>query len=60
MTPPRDAAAMAEKLMELIKDTDLRGRMGEAGRKRVEENFTSKKMAGNIERLYLELLDGQK
>jgi len=45
LTPPQDAAAMAEKLMELIKDTDLRRRMGKAG---------------NIERLYLELLDGQK
>lgn len=57
LVPERDAAAMAEKLMILIKDANLRRRMGEAGRKRVEENFTSKKMAENIERLYLKLLD---
>lgn len=60
LVPERDAKAMADKLTALIKDADLRRRMGEKGRERVEENFTSKRMAENIDRLYLELLDGQK
>jgi glycosyltransferase involved in cell wall biosynthesis len=40
LAPPRDAAAVADHLELLIKDPELRKRMGAAGRKRYEENYT--------------------
>ncbi len=52
----RIAAAMAQKLLTLLQDAGLRRRMGEAGRKRVEEHFTARKMAADVERLYSDLL----
>src|SRR3990167_8284892 len=49
---PRDTEALAEKIITLLKDTSMRARMGEAGRKRVEEYFSLKKMVENTENLY--------
>jgi len=40
LVPPRDAQALAAALERLINDPILRERMGAAGRKRVEENFS--------------------
>ena len=54
MVSPKSPEALAKKLIGLLKDKELRQRMGTAGRKRVEENFTSEKMAHNTERLFLE------
>ncbi|OGX54993.1 MAG: hypothetical protein A2460_05760 [Omnitrophica WOR_2 bacterium RIFOXYC2_FULL_43_9] len=52
---PRDTEALAEKIITLLKDTSMRARMGEAGRKRVEECFSLKKMVQSTENLYTEL-----
>lgn len=38
--PETDAAALAEKLRQILRDTDLRRKLARAGRRRVEENFT--------------------
>ncbi len=40
LVPPRDPAALAAALKSLIDDPALRARMGAAGRRRVEENFS--------------------
>lgn len=39
LVPPRDSAALAEALERLLRSPDLRARMGEAGRRRVEAHF---------------------
>jgi len=57
IVPPENSHALGEKIVALVNDNDLRKKMGLAGRKRVEEKFTSKKMAENTEKLYRELLD---
>jgi glycosyltransferase involved in cell wall biosynthesis len=40
LVPQKDANALAEKLEILIKNLELRIKMGKAGRKKYEENFT--------------------
>ena len=40
LVPPRDARSVADRLELLIKDPVLRKRMGVAGRRRYEENYT--------------------
>ena len=56
LVPPRDPEQLALALRELLDSPDLRKRMGESGRRRVEEHFTLEKKIRNFERLYLELL----
>ena len=40
LVPPESAAALAEALLALLLDPELRRSMGEAGRRRVEERFS--------------------
>lgn len=56
LVPPRDAGALAEKLLLLIEDEKLRASMGRAGRQRVEERFSVRAMVAGYERYYENLL----
>lgn len=47
-----DAEDLASKLTRLLKDPELRKRMGDAGRKKVEERFLISKVADQVERVY--------
>jgi glycosyltransferase involved in cell wall biosynthesis len=40
LVPPRDVAALRAALERLLGDAELRGRMGEAARKRIREHFS--------------------
>ena len=60
LVPPRDPQALADRILTLLKDENLRKRMGAAGRRRVEEKFTIEKMVSETESLYEELLDKKK
>jgi glycosyltransferase involved in cell wall biosynthesis len=44
LVPPANPAAMAAAIVKLLKDAGLRQKMGEAGRKRVEREFTVERM----------------
>ena len=55
LVPPRDAASVADRLELLIKDPELRKRMGVAGRKRYEENYTVERFRKNMEQCLLGL-----
>jgi glycosyltransferase involved in cell wall biosynthesis len=54
--PPGDPAALAQQLVEVLNDDELRGRLGEGGRRRVLDRFTWTRTAeGTAEHYYLEL-----
>lgn len=40
LVPPRDAKQYADRILQLLKDSELRQKMGAAGRRHVEENFS--------------------
>ena len=56
LVPPRDSAALAQAIAALLRDPELRGRMGKAGRERVAQHFSVERMVRKTERLYAELL----
>jgi glycosyltransferase involved in cell wall biosynthesis len=55
LVPPRDPAALAEALSRLVADAGLRGRLGAAGRRRVEERFTATEMERRVLDIYDEV-----
>jgi glycosyltransferase involved in cell wall biosynthesis len=55
LVPPRDPDALAAALGRLLADSDLRRRMGEAGRRRVEREFPMRRMVDETAALYREL-----
>lgn len=54
--PPRDAQAFALGLETLIRDGELRQRMGSAGRTRVLENFDRVRQLRKLEEIYKEVI----
>jgi len=56
LVPPRDAAGIARHVLELLRDPDLRHRMGEAGRARVRSRFTAGRMVDDTVAFYLSVL----
>ncbi|MBV9454621.1 MAG: glycosyltransferase [Rubrobacter sp.] len=45
LVPPKDPKALADRLLRLLTDGALRDRMGLAGRRRMEEHYTWKRIA---------------
>ncbi len=56
LVPPADPDALATAIKRLLGDEPLRKRMGAAGRKRVERNFTWRQAAKKTVEVYQELL----
>ncbi len=56
VVPPKDPKALAEAINTILNDRDLARNMGEAGRKRVLENFTKELMAERVLKVYQEVL----
>jgi glycosyltransferase involved in cell wall biosynthesis len=52
LVPPRNVSATADALDRLLTDGALRGRMGEAGRRRVEEYFTMERFTERVLAVY--------
>ena len=59
LVPMGDAAAMAEAILRLASDAELRKRLGEAGRQRIFERFTIEKTARALEDCWEELCGGR-
>ena len=56
LVPPADSDTLATAIKRLLDDGALRRRMGEAGRKRVQENFNWEQAAKKAVQVYEELL----
>jgi len=56
---PEDAHGLADQVCRLITDPDLCGRLAQAGRQTVLENFTLDKMVKEIETYLLETVSGR-
>ena len=56
LVPPADPDALAVAIKHLLDDEHLRRKMGEAGRKRVERNFTWERAAKKTVEVYQEVL----
>jgi len=52
LVPPRDHDALADAIVRLLKDGELRRRMGEAGRARARALFSSERMVQNTLQVY--------
>ncbi len=52
VVPPGDVMALKNALNTLVSDPDLRARMGERGRARVEREFSTERMAGQAATMY--------
>ncbi|MGQ0568390.1 MAG: glycosyltransferase, partial [Armatimonadota bacterium] len=50
-------AALAEKVLMLLRNPDLRQAMGEASKRRVEQHFSIQRMVREMEQVYAEILD---
>lgn len=59
IVPIGDIAALRECIVRLLRDPELARKMGEAGRKRVEQMFTIQQMVGSYEDLYQRLVNSQ-
>ena len=53
LVPVRDHAALAQAIVELLKDDALRTRMGGAGLARVSDRFTVERMVDETAAAYL-------
>lgn len=56
LVPPGDIDALFRAIGQLLEDTDMRSRLGEAGRKRILENFTWRRCAERTAEHYYEVL----
>ncbi|HSC35888.1 MAG TPA: glycosyltransferase [Thermodesulfobacteriota bacterium] len=56
LLPERDTHAMAERLKQLIRDPELKIKMGKAGRAHVQANYDRKNEINNLEKLFENLL----
>ncbi|HEU4684693.1 MAG TPA: glycosyltransferase [Nitrospira sp.] len=55
VVPPRDGAALAERILRLLDDAALRSRLGEAGRALVVRDYSIEKMLDRMEAVYRRL-----
>lgn len=57
MVPLDDPVFMADALLTLLADAETSARMGEAGKRRVRDNFSLDKMLRDVEAVYLDIVD---
>jgi glycosyltransferase involved in cell wall biosynthesis len=60
LVPPRDARALAGAILRLLKDPELRRKMGKNARDRVLKLFTWEKAARQMVEVYQEAIDAHR
>jgi glycosyltransferase involved in cell wall biosynthesis len=59
LVPSGDADALAEAIVELLRDPARRRALGRAGREAVRTRFAAERLVADVERLYAELLSAK-
>jgi len=57
LVPSKDTEALASAILRLIKDRELRNRLGAAARSKIERYFSIEKVVKETEKVYLSLLE---
>ena len=57
LVPPKNAHSLADRIVQLLRDPDLRLRMGEEGRRRVERDFQLRDVANRYLDLYRSMIN---
>jgi len=57
LVPVGGIDTMADRLVTLMRDPELRARMGAKGRERVEQHFTAQRMSAQAEAIYRQVLN---
>ena len=60
VVPPRDGTALADRMMPLLGDAGLRGRLGANGRALVERFYSIDKMLDRMEAVYRSLVESRR
>ena len=60
LVPPKSPPDLAQAIIRILQDPQLAEAMGLAGRQRAERYFSLDRYVDNIERVYLELLQGER
>jgi glycosyltransferase involved in cell wall biosynthesis len=58
LVPPKDPRALAEAILDLLRDPARRSKMGLEGRRWMEAEFSVRTMVDRTEALYLKLIEG--
>lgn len=59
LVPPRDARALADAVVALLRDPDLRRQMGEAGRRKIQTEASAETIAEQTLAVYRRAIEGQ-
>ena len=59
LVPPADPEALAERLLQMFRNPELRERMSAAGPRRIEKHFALSDKVAALERIYDEAIDAR-
>ncbi len=57
LIPPEDPAALVKAMVQALRDPESAGRLGEEGRRLVEQEYTVEKMAEKVYRVYQQVYE---
>jgi glycosyltransferase involved in cell wall biosynthesis len=58
LVEPKNEAALAQAIVSLLEDEPRRAKMGQQGRRRVEEHFTVERVASEIDQILDQTISG--
>jgi glycosyltransferase involved in cell wall biosynthesis len=56
LVPPMNHQAIADRVTKLLKDDDLRRKMGSAGQKRVQDKFSAEHITRSLEQTFRDII----
>jgi glycosyltransferase involved in cell wall biosynthesis len=60
LVPSGDPASLAARLLTLLRAPDLAAELGRAGRRRIEGEFSSRRLRDRVTELYREMIEGSR